>query len=904
MNNSQSLSDMIPGPIAGKLPDFLLKAVDFSLAAVIFIAPLVMGGRHPVGRFLFVLLVCVAAVSWFTRQCFLARPRWRKSGVEWLIVAGLALVAGQLVPLPPTWLSWLSPAVYEHLPLWAPGSDAPVNLGQWSQLSLTPEATRDSLAMFAAYAMLFLIIVQRIERTDDIERWMRWLALAAITMGTLGLAQYFFGNGRFLWVYEHPTRNTFHVAKGAFSNANHFAQFMALGVGPIFWWIQHVFRRRDHAAFELAAPWNRAAPAPYVKTMLLVALGLVAFAGMLSLSAGGMVAMFVAATTSVAICAWRNLLGKRSVLALGVAGVCLAAALTIHGFTPVAVQLGKFQVGSVSQFSDNLGRDKIWAADLRASRDYRLTGSGIGSHREVYPTYFPGESDVEYTHAESGFLQLLLESGILGITLWIAGLGIAGAWAWRVLRRSDSSRTTACAAAISAGLTASLVHSTVDFVWYIPACMSLVVIQLAILCRLNHLVLDAATGQRDVHMPRVAWLVATGVILVVVTTMTNRQIGPALASPHWERYLALSLASNRFDPSRADLQQHVDPRDPETVALMQSHLEKTLQHHPHDARAHVRMSAVLLRRFELAQQYAENAMGLAVVRDAALDSKFSTRESLDRWLAVAVGENCKYLDLALFHAHRGLQLCPLQGEAYTYLAELSFLEGMDRRAKAAYVDQALRVRPHHGAVQLAAGREAALIGDLPRALGYWKRAFHQGAEYRDAIIAIFGNQMPASFFLTSFEPDLMGLAALFGHFKQTTRDDETRQIAGAYADALEDAASGQPEAGQLWHQAHQVWNHVGEEVRATECLEKAIRARPRDYAWRRSLALRLNGQRRYEEAVEHVRWCLARVPSDGSIQDALKTARRGIIEQASAPVGVSDGMHPDGPVAIDARSPG
>ncbi len=64
-----------------------------------------------------------------------------------------------------------------------------------------------------------------------------------------------------------------------------------------------------------------------------------------------------------------------------------------------------------------------------------------------------------------------------------------------------------------------------------------------------------------------------------------------------------------------------------------------------------------------------------------------------------------------------MELCPLEGEAYIYLAELSFLAGEGREARSAYVRQAMQVRPHDPAVRLAAGNESALCGDLNRGHG-------------------------------------------------------------------------------------------------------------------------------------------------------------------------------------------
>ena len=65
------------------------KIVDLGILAVVFLAPLFMGGRGPVGKFVLVSLVCLTVVVWAVAQCRLANGQWQRSGVEWLLMAGI-----------------------------------------------------------------------------------------------------------------------------------------------------------------------------------------------------------------------------------------------------------------------------------------------------------------------------------------------------------------------------------------------------------------------------------------------------------------------------------------------------------------------------------------------------------------------------------------------------------------------------------------------------------------------------------------------------------------------------------------------------------------------------------------------------------------------------------------------
>ena len=101
------------------LDRFLLQVVDGGLAGVIFLVPLLMGGRHALGQLVLTVLAVATAWAWIVRQYLRNDAAWRSTCVVPLILAGLTLVTMQAVPLPPSWLARLAPRAAEVLPLWA-----------------------------------------------------------------------------------------------------------------------------------------------------------------------------------------------------------------------------------------------------------------------------------------------------------------------------------------------------------------------------------------------------------------------------------------------------------------------------------------------------------------------------------------------------------------------------------------------------------------------------------------------------------------------------------------------------------------------------------------------------------------------------------------------------------------
>ena len=286
-------------------------------------------------------------------------------------------------------------------------------------MSLTPGATKAGLDVYLAYAMLFFLVIQRLKGLDEIERLLRWLALAAVGMAVLGLVQFLVGNGNFLWVYEHPSRTTRGAVKGMFANENHYAQFLALGIGPLVWWVQAAFQQRAGSeSFRFQGAFRQRNSEEIRRLALAVALGVVAFAALMSLSSGGVVVLAVASLSSVVLFAKSSLLSRKLLCVLAPVALLVGAALAIYGYEPLATQLNRVRFRSVEELNENLARKEIWAANIRAIRRFWVAGSGIGSHREIYPIYFPEPSSVEYTHAESGYLQVLLEGGVRDSSCW------------------------------------------------------------------------------------------------------------------------------------------------------------------------------------------------------------------------------------------------------------------------------------------------------------------------------------------------------------------------------------------------------------------------------------------------------------------------------------------------------
>ena len=97
-------------------------------------------------------------------------------------------------------------------------------------------------------------------------------------------------------------------------------------------------------------------------------------------------------------------------------------------------------------------RQILWPWAVRGIKDFRFTGSGLGTFRVVVRHLYPVNIDPNYdiAHAHNVFLQMALDVGIPGLIAYLAMLLISAGAAWQLVKRDQSLR------AVSAGLLVSL----------------------------------------------------------------------------------------------------------------------------------------------------------------------------------------------------------------------------------------------------------------------------------------------------------------------------------------------------------------------------------------------------------------------------------------------------------------
>ena len=119
--------------------------------------------------------------------------------------------------------------------------------------------------------------------------------------------------------------------------------------------------------------------------------------------------------------------------------------------------------------SSSIYRLGIWRGSMNVAKENFLTGIGVGSEafRKVYIRF--AESGIETAvHSHNLFLQILIETGIVGLIVFIAALLLCVKSGLELIRRStaDTAAEKAMCVAGIGGLLAALLQGMTDFIWF------------------------------------------------------------------------------------------------------------------------------------------------------------------------------------------------------------------------------------------------------------------------------------------------------------------------------------------------------------------------------------------------------------------------------------------------------
>lgn len=343
-----------------------------------------------------------------------------------------------------------------------------------------------------------------------------------------------------------------------------------------------------------------------------LAAALVALVCLLSASRGAWGALLV---VSIAWLTWRGLgrLVRRAhtarawrarLLSFGL--LSLAAWVVALGAAYLLMTAG----GAAGQALSN--RWALWRDAISLARDYAFTGLGLGLFEMPFSVYTLLIHVGYIVNSHNLFLDLLVEQGIIGLSLYIGALISMFIGTVPVLRRARRVYRWVLEAAL-ASLGVGLAHGLVDDILYGSRGLLLLFVPLGILTASKMMALK----ESGVHEPSPAsaraskallpWLAAGGLLLIVAIS-TWRPLAAA-----WQANLG-ALAQTRAELTAYD-QRHFDNPDLDQVRRTQNldvalaRFERALALEPYNLTVRRRWAQIALARgeYETARLHMEQA---------------------------------------------------------------------------------------------------------------------------------------------------------------------------------------------------------------------------------------------------------------------------------------------------------
>lgn len=370
-----------------------------------------------------------------------------------LLLAAIALPLAQLVPLPPS--------LWQSLPMRTIFEQALTGEQPWRPLSIVPDATINAAgSLLVPLAVLLLLAALRPEERDRLPGLLLSLVVGSMLIGVLQLS----GSG-----LDNPFINeSAGQVSGSFANRNHFAVFMAIGclLTPLWPFAGHRHPRwRGPVAFVLLI------------LFLLVILASGSRAGMLVGGFALVLGLWLA----------RNELRRsfRSAPRWVPPALLTGVILTLVAFVFVSVSADRAESISRTVSLDATGdiRARALPTVISSVQSYFPAGSGFGSFDPVFRIHEPFDllRPTYLNHAHNDFLEIVMEGGLPGLLLLLAGVIWWLVASVRVFRHS-SGREALLGRLGSSMIGLLLIAGIVDYPSRTPMMMATLVIAAVWLC--------------------------------------------------------------------------------------------------------------------------------------------------------------------------------------------------------------------------------------------------------------------------------------------------------------------------------------------------------------------------------------------------------------------------------------
>jgi O-antigen ligase len=446
-------------PSAGSSPE------EAPIREKVFVAPAANGGRARIG-----------GTARKTRRYL----RWVKTDVTPLFVLFSAFLILQMIPLPPGLLALISPDAKIAGDMSQPAGtfNPAASAESWYALAPYLYPVRMSLIRWVVYGLFFFGLIRCLDSRKRIETAVVAILLLCCFDALYGIMQTYSVNTRAWWFKLSGSRDL----SGTYLNRNHFAGLMEMGIALVVGYAAALGGRgEEHQNHSLRGkPFKKRFLAffsdrrPDIRRFLVVFAGGVMGLGLiLSASRGGIIAT-AGALLLMGLCFYFRKSQRRKGRAIL---ILFGIALTYGLYAGLEYTVERFE-----DFDKGLeDRLVISINTIPLLKDYLVTGVGVGNFRHAYGKYQPPQYARFYVdYAHNDYAQFLVEAGIAGSILLLAGVGWYVARTFRLWRQRNDPFALCLGIAPFGALAALAIHSLSDYNLHRPANMLVLIAVIAI----------------------------------------------------------------------------------------------------------------------------------------------------------------------------------------------------------------------------------------------------------------------------------------------------------------------------------------------------------------------------------------------------------------------------------------
>ena len=315
-----------------------------------------------------------------------------------------------------------------------------------SRHSAYRQATYSEGLLYVAYGLLSFLIVQTLRRTSKLRILAIAVSIYGFAIAVFALLQSVSSEGKLYWTVI--PRNGGWIY-GPYVNHNHYAGLMELLIPiPIVAALTHF-------------------PSRSGRRLAIISAAVMAATLFLSGSRGGMIAFLGELTVLAFFLIKQNSKLKMNWI-FGLFPIILICLLAWLGGSELTQRVSSIRAETRTELAGGV-RTQILRDGIQMFKQKPILGYGLGTFPDVYPQFRSFYSELWINEAHNDYLQLLIETGMLGFAIMLWFLWTMYSNALKKLPNWPDNLNGTLALIAVMGCTGILIHSFADFNLHIPA---------------------------------------------------------------------------------------------------------------------------------------------------------------------------------------------------------------------------------------------------------------------------------------------------------------------------------------------------------------------------------------------------------------------------------------------------